>query len=85
LDTPLDLLISDVVMPEMSGEEMIGRVHELRPDLPVLFISGYDRSTLARRKYSAASEHFLQKPFDSEDLFAAVREAMAARPGQPGE
>jgi CheY-like chemotaxis protein len=85
LDTPLDLLISDVVMPEMSGEEMIGRVHELRPDLPVLFISGYDRSTLARRKYPAASEHFLQKPFDSEDLFAAVREAMAARPGQPGE
>ena len=85
LDTPLDLLISDVVMPEMSGEEMIGRVHELRPDLPVLFISGYDRSTLARRKHAAACEHFLQKPFDSEDLFAAVREAMASRPGQCGE
>ena len=85
LYTPLDLLISDVVMPEMSGEEMIGRVHELRPDLPVLFISGYDRSTLARRKYPAASEYFLQKPFDSEDLFAAVREAMASRPGQRGE
>ena len=84
LEHPLDLLISDVVMPEMSGEEMIGRVHELRPDLPVLFISGYDRSTLARRKYQAAGERFLQKPFDSDDLFAAVREAMASRPGQTG-
>lgn len=85
LEHPLDLLISDVVMPEMSGEEMIGRVHELRPDLPVLFISGYDRSTLARRKQQAAGEHFLQKPFDSEDLFAAVRKAMAPRSGQTGD
>jgi two-component system cell cycle sensor histidine kinase/response regulator CckA len=84
LDRPLDLLISDVVMPEMSGEEMIDRVHELRPDLPVLFISGYDRSTLARRKSSVPSEHFLQKPFDSDDLFAAVREAIASGSGHPG-
>ena len=80
-EMPLDLLISDVVMPEMSGEEMIGRVHELRPGLPVLFISGYDRSTLARRKHSVKTEHFLQKPFDSEDLFAAVNAVLAARPG----
>jgi len=84
-DRPIDLLISDVVMPEMTGEEMIGRVHELRPELPVLLISGYDRATLARRKHPLAStEHFLQKPFDSEDLFAAVRKAMTSRPGQPG-
>jgi len=84
LETPLDLLISDVIMPEMGGEEMIDRVHELRPELPVLFISGYDRSSLARKKHPTTSEHFLQKPFDSEDLFAAVRKAMAARPGQRG-
>ena len=85
LDVPLDLLISDVVMPEMSGEEMLGRVRKLRPELPVLFISGYDRSTLARRKHPAATEHFLQKPFDSEDLFAAVRSALKTRPGLSGE
>jgi two-component system cell cycle sensor histidine kinase/response regulator CckA len=84
LEQPLDLLISDVVMPEMTGEEMIGRVRELRPDLPVLFISGYDRSTLARRKTQVPGEHFLQKPFDSEDLFAAVHKAMASRSGQTG-
>jgi FixJ family two-component response regulator len=61
----------------MGGEEMIERVHKLRPGLPVLFISGYDR-----KKHQAQGEHFLQKPFDSEDLFAAVRKALAARPGQ---
>jgi FixJ family two-component response regulator len=50
----------------------------------VLFISGYDRSSLARKQQSSVGDHFLQKPFDSEDLFAAVRRAMATRPGQGG-
>jgi signal transduction histidine kinase/ActR/RegA family two-component response regulator len=85
LEEPLHLLITDVVMPEMSGEEMITRVRELRPDLPVLIISGYDRATLARRHRPAATEHFLQKPFDSDDLFAAVRKALSTRSGQRGE
>ena len=79
LDEPLDLLITDVIMPEMSGEELIRRVRVLRPALPVLFISGYDRSTLAKRKQTAVAEHFLQKPFDSDDLFAAVRAVLAGR------
>jgi two-component system, cell cycle sensor histidine kinase and response regulator CckA len=79
---PLDLLITDVIMPELSGEDLLRRVRELHPSLPVLFISGYDRSTLARRKQAVQTEHFLQKPFDSEDLFVAVRAALAARPSE---
>ncbi len=75
----LDLLITDVVMPEMSGKELIDRVHQLRPSLPVLFMSGYDLSTLASRRQSVAIEHFLQKPFDSQDLAQAVLGALAAR------
>jgi len=47
-------------------------------------MSGYDRATLAGRERVVPDEHFLQKPFDSEDLFAAVRKAMASRPGQTG-
>jgi two-component system, cell cycle sensor histidine kinase and response regulator CckA len=74
---PFDLLITDVVMPQMSGKELIDRVHGILPTVPVLFMSGYDRSTLASRKQSVASEHFLQKPFDGEDLAAAVVAAMA--------
>jgi two-component system cell cycle sensor histidine kinase/response regulator CckA len=81
-DEPLDLLITDVIMPEMSGEELIRRVRDLRPALPVLFISGYDRSSLARRRETGAAESFLQKPFDSEDLFAAVRAVLAKRSGE---
>jgi CheY-like chemotaxis protein len=73
LARPIDLLITDVVMPEMSGKELIERVHVLRPLLPVLFMSGYDRSTLATRKQLLVVEHFLQKPFDSDDLLRAVR------------
>jgi len=72
----LDLLITDVVMPEMSGKELIDRVHQLRPLLPVLFMSGYDLSTLASRRQSVAAEHFLQKPFDSQDLAQAVLAAI---------
>ncbi|MBN2574757.1 MAG: response regulator [Deltaproteobacteria bacterium] len=82
LDEPFHLLISDVVMPEMSGEQLVARVRELRPALPVLFISGYDRATLARRRPPGGNEHFLQKPFDSEDLFVAVRKALAAPSGK---
>lgn len=80
----VDLLITDVVMPEMSGKELIERVHVMRPGLPVLFMSGYDRSTLASRKQPVVIEHFLQKPFDSEDLFVAVRKAIKAGPDALG-
>jgi len=81
----VDLLITDVVMPEMSGKELIERVHVMRPGLPVLFMSGYDRSTLASRKQPVVIEHFLQKPFDSEDLFLAVRKAIKAGPDSLGQ
>jgi len=74
----VDLLITDVVMPEMSGKELTERVHALRPGLAVLFMSGYDRSTLATRKQPVVVEHFLQKPFDSDDLAQAVRKAIGA-------
>ena len=80
LARPVDLLITDVVMPEMSGKELIERVHVLRPGLPVLFMSGYDRSTLASRKQPVVVEHFLQKPFDSEDLARAVCKVIGGAP-----
>lgn len=75
---PLNLLVTDVMMPAMSGKELISRAHELRPELPVLFMSGYDRSTLASSKQTVVTQHFLQKPFDSQDLAQAVEGAIAA-------
>jgi two-component system cell cycle sensor histidine kinase/response regulator CckA len=84
LNEGLDLIISDVVMPEMTGDQLLDRIRQVRPHLPVLFISGYDRSSLARRKLPVMNEHFLQKPFDSEDLFEAVHKALASRSGGDG-
>ena len=76
----VDLLITDVVMPEMGGKELIERVHVMRPGLSVLIMSGYDRSTLASRKQPVVVEHFLQKPFDSEDLARAVCKVIGGGP-----
>ena len=78
LSRPVDLLITDVVMPEMSGKELSERVHVIRQGLTVLYMSGYDRSTLASHKHPVVTEHFLQKPFDSEDLAQAVQKAIGA-------
>jgi two-component system cell cycle sensor histidine kinase/response regulator CckA len=75
---PIDLVMTDVIMPEMGGKELIDRVREVRPGIPALFMSGYDRATLAGRKEPVAFEHFLQKPFDSDDLADAVRKAIAS-------
>jgi two-component system, cell cycle sensor histidine kinase and response regulator CckA len=80
---PIDLLITDVVMPEMSGKELAEHIRDIVPDLQVLYMSGYDRSALAGQKQSAAVEHFLQKPFDGEDLSAAIVKAMAPKDAAP--
>jgi len=79
LSRPVDLLITDVVMPEMSGKELIERVHAIRPGLAVLFMSGYDRSTLASRKQPVVAEHFLQKPFDSTELKLKVKNLLKTK------
>jgi two-component system cell cycle sensor histidine kinase/response regulator CckA len=69
-----DLLVSDVVMPEMDGLTLLKAVRDRRPDLAVLFISGY-----AFEQPEGAA--FLSKPFSLAQLVVAVKEAMAA-PGQ---
>jgi len=75
----VDLLVTDVMMPEMSGKELAARLRAVAAGLPVLYMSGYDQATLASRQRVAPAEHFLQKPFDSEELSAAVASAMAAK------
>jgi two-component system cell cycle sensor histidine kinase/response regulator CckA len=72
----IDLLITDVVLPRMSGRQLIDRLQAFLPELPVLFMSGYDRLAFGRQD-PVPAEHFLQKPFDCEELSAAVARAMA--------
>jgi len=69
----LDILITDVVMPEMNGKELAGRVHALCPDIKTLFMSGYTANVIAHRGVLEEGVNFIQKPFSIKDLAAKVR------------
>ncbi len=75
---PIDLVISDVVMPGMGGAELAERLAAERPGLPLVFMSGYTGDDVARRGLGAAEERFLQKPFAAESLLHKVRELLDA-------
>jgi PAS domain S-box-containing protein len=75
-DVPYDLLLTDVVMPQMRGGELARRLREARPGLKTLFMSGYlDGEALLGADGSAA---FLQKPFTLDELAHKVRELLDA-------
>jgi two-component system, cell cycle sensor histidine kinase and response regulator CckA len=77
----IHLLITDVIMPGMSGAELGKRVRELRPNTRVIYISGYTESTVVQHGVEAAAG-FLQKPFTLTALAGKVREVLdAAAPG----
>ena len=70
---PLHLLITDVVMPRLSGPELAQRLRSLRPGLEVLFMSGYNDSRLVSRGVEEAKVNLLVKPFTPDQLFERVR------------
>ena len=69
----LDLVITDVAMPSMNGRELAAQLRQLRPGLPVLFMSGYTDDEMVRRGLIEPDHSFLSKPFTLEILAAAVR------------
>jgi two-component system cell cycle sensor histidine kinase/response regulator CckA len=69
-----DLVITDMVMPRISGKAIADRLLSDRPDLPIIFISGYAHDVLGGGL--RATEAFLQKPFSAHDLSAAVRASL---------
>lgn len=76
-DAPIDLLISDVVMPEIYGTDLIRQARALRPGLPALLISGFADQQNARHGPIPEGVPFLAKPFDLADLLAHVRALLA--------
>lgn len=73
---PLDLLVTDVVMPRMTGGDVAAKLAAARPSLKVLYISGYPGDTMVRQGKLASELRFLQKPFSVGELARRVREAL---------
>ena len=65
-------MLTDVTMPEMSGPELVRRVHELMPSLPVAFMSGYAREDLLQQGQIGEEYPLVHKPFVAADLCAAL-------------
>jgi CheY-like chemotaxis protein len=72
----IDLLIADVVMPEMNGRDLANMLLALHPHLKCLFMSGYTASIIANQGVLDEGMHFIQKPFSANDLAAKVREML---------
>ena len=72
----IDLLITDLVMPEMNGKDLSNRLHEICPQLKTLFMSGYTADVIAHRGVLDEGIHFIQKPFSTESMALKVRDAL---------
>lgn len=75
---PLSLVLSDLMMPELGGAEAVSRIHERRPRLPVIFISGYSAKALDWGDTMPSGGRLLSKPFSVEELARAIRESIDA-------
>jgi len=75
----IDVLLTDVVMPEINGREVSERLLARRPDLKVLFMSGYNDDAVVRHGVVGSPAAFLQKPFDSRTLATRVRDVLGGQ------
>ena len=78
-DGPIDMLVTDVLMPKMGGAELADRLRGTRPNLAVLYVSGYAGNELENRGVMEGRKTFLTKPFDRQQLGARVRELLDVR------
>jgi len=76
--SPVDLVVSDVVMPEMDGPTLLGELRKRHPDLKVVFVSGYAEDAFKKNLPDGEDFNFLPKPFSLKQLVEAVKQAMAA-------
>jgi two-component system cell cycle sensor histidine kinase/response regulator CckA len=76
----IDVLVSDVIMPDLSGPELARRMESLRPGVRTLFVSGYTAETVRGRGRLPADSAFLEKPFHQLSLLRAIRGLLSAAP-----
>jgi len=76
--TPVDLLITDVIMPELNGKKVSEALTELWPALRTLYVSGYTSNVIAHHGVLDAGVQFLEKPFSRRALLQRVRQVLDA-------
>ena len=74
----IDLLLTDVMMPGMNGREMTNQILKIRPELRVVFMSGYTESTLRQQEQAEPQVEYLQKPFRVETLTRKIAQVLGA-------
>lgn len=75
----ISLVVLDMMMPIMNGEDTLARLQDIRPDVPVIVSSGYDESEVTRRFTSGNIAGFIQKPYSASQLAGKVKEVLANR------
>jgi CheY-like chemotaxis protein len=75
---PIDIMVTDVIMPGVKGPEVAERLAAGRPEMKVLFVSGYSDESVARNGLIGPGRNFLSKPFGAEALLRRVRETLDA-------
>jgi CheY-like chemotaxis protein len=78
-DGKVDLLITDVIMPEMNGRDLADRLQALNPELRVIFMSGYTADVISGRGMLDERIYFIQKPFSREKLAQKVNEVLSEK------
>jgi PAS domain S-box-containing protein len=73
----IDLVITDMIMPGMNGRELADQLRAIRPDIRLVFTSGYTDDTVLRQSLLDQGSHFIQKPYTPQALTAKVREALS--------
>lgn len=75
----VDVLLTDIVMPQMNGKELADRLQEQRPDLKIIFMSGYTNEFLTQHGIPAQADNLVQKPFTSQTLNTMLRKKLRRR------
>ena len=73
---PINLLLTDVIMPEMNGNELSQKLHAMLTNLKTLFMSGYTTEIISHHQINSDEANFIQKPFSANTLLNAVQKSL---------